>query len=84
MTALPVPARRSRIASHSSLLTFLVVAAVVALGVQAFVAEPFRIPSASMAPTLHAGDHVVVDKLAFRIGGPAPRPDRGAPRARVR
>ena len=70
MTALPVPARRSRIASHSSLLTFLAVAAVVLLGVQAFVAEPFRIPSASMAPTLHAGDHVVVDKLAFRIGDP--------------
>jgi signal peptidase I len=68
VTALPVPARRSRIASHSALLTFLVIAAVVALGVQAFVAEPFRIPSASMAPTLHAGDHVVVDKLAFRIG----------------
>ena len=68
MTALPVPAQRSRIASYSSLLTFLAVAAVLLLGVREFVAEPFRIPSASMAPTLRAGDHVVVDKLAFRIG----------------
>ena len=68
MTALPVPARRSRIASHSSLLTFLAVAAVVLLGVQAFVAEPFRIPTASMAPTLRAGDHVVVESWRSASG----------------
>lgn len=72
MTALPVPAHRSRIASHSTLLTFLVVVAVLLVGVREFVAEPFRIPSASMAPTLRAGDHVVVDKLAFRVGDPHP------------
>lgn len=68
MTALAAPSRRSRVADHSALLTFLAVAAVLLLGVREFVAEPFRIPSASMAPTLRTGDHVVVDKLAFRIG----------------
>lgn len=38
--------------------------------VRAFVAEPFAVPSASMLPTLRPGDHVVVDKLAYRLGEP--------------
>jgi signal peptidase I len=40
---------------------------------RAFVAEPFAVPSASMMPTLRPGDHVVVDKLAYRFGEPRRR-----------
>jgi signal peptidase I len=36
----------------------------------AFVAEPFAVPTASMTPTLRPGDHVLVDKLAYRFGDP--------------
>jgi signal peptidase I len=37
--------------------------------VKVFVAEPFRIPSASMEPTLRPGDQALVDKLS----GKSPR-----------
>jgi signal peptidase I len=42
------------------------------LACRALVAEPFSIPSASMAPTLQAGDRVIADKLAYRFGAPRP------------
>ena len=38
--------------------------------VSAFVIQPFYIPSGSMADTLHAGDRVFVNKLAYRMGEP--------------
>lgn len=53
----PALRRRPRI---GALIAGLVL---VALAGRAFVAEPFSIPSDSMAPTLVAGDHVLVSKL---------------------
>ncbi len=40
-------------------------AVLVALALRAIAVEPFRIPSSSMVPTLLAGDHVLVNKLAY-------------------
>jgi signal peptidase I len=42
------------------------------LACRLLVAEPFAIPSASMAPTLQAGDRVIADKLAYRFVAPRP------------
>jgi signal peptidase I len=48
-----------------SLMTIIVVAVFVI----AFIAQPFRIPSESMEPTLLIGDFVLVDKVAFAPAG---------------
>jgi signal peptidase I len=40
-------------------------AVLVALALRVFLVEPFRVPTSSMAPTLLAGDHILVDKLVY-------------------
>ena len=53
------------------LLEFALTVAV-ALGlafcVQAYAVKPYRIPSASMEPTLHVGDRVLVNRFSHRLG----------------
>ncbi len=46
-------------------LLLIVLALIASLLVRFLVVEPFRIPSGSMAPVLIAGDHILVDKLAY-------------------
>jgi signal peptidase I len=46
------------------LVTIVVVALGLALGIQAFLVKPFRIPSESMVPTLQIGQRVLVDRIS--------------------
>ena len=48
----------------------MLAAVLVALLLRGFVVEAFRIPSGSMVPTLLAGDHVFVSKLAYGVRVP--------------
>ncbi len=43
---------------------------VLATGIKTFVVQPFRIPSASMVPTLAVGDRVLVNKYLYRFRSP--------------
>ena len=41
-----------------------------ALGIQAFIVKPFKIPSESMVPTLSIGQRVLVDRVSYRLSEP--------------
>jgi signal peptidase I len=53
------------------LVSIVAVALGLALGIQAFLVKPFRIPSESMVPTLEIGQRVLVDRVSGRFSDPA-------------
>ncbi|MHB8190058.1 MAG: signal peptidase I [Ferrimicrobium sp.] len=48
-------------------IVVLAVGFVVAFAVRTYVFESFYVPSGSMIPTLEIGDHMIVDKLSYRL-----------------
>ncbi|HEX8066142.1 MAG TPA: signal peptidase I [Thermoleophilaceae bacterium] len=59
-----------------SVIEFFLIVAValgLAIGIQAFLVKPFRIPSASMEPTLDIGQRVLVSRVNYKFSDP----DRG-------
>jgi signal peptidase I len=66
-------ARRERARKRGSLLELVLIIAValgLALGIQAVLVKPFRIPSQSMEPTLDVGQRVLVDRVSLRFSEP--------------
>jgi signal peptidase I len=68
------PRSRERGSSASGSLLELVMIVVVALGlalgIQAFLVKPYRIPSESMVPTLEVGQRVLVNRIGARFSDP--------------
>ena len=59
--------------ASGSLLELVLIVAValgLALGIQAFLVKPYRIPSESMVPTLEIGQRVLVNRIGARFGPP--------------
>jgi signal peptidase I len=56
--------------SFVELIVIVVVALGLALGIQAFLVKPYRIPSESMVPTLKVGQRVLVNRLGNRFNKP--------------
>jgi len=56
--------------SAGELVAIVVVALGLALGVQAWVVKPYRIPSGSMEPTLKVGQRILVDRIGMHFGSP--------------
>ena len=65
--------RQEESSRGSSLVELVVIVAValgLALGIQAFLVKPYRIPSLSMFPTLKEGQRVLVNRLGNNFGDP--------------
>jgi len=65
----PAP-KRSAGNSLFELVAIVAVALGLALGIQAFLVKPYRIPSESMVPTLEIGQRVLVNRIGARFGAP--------------
>ena len=59
-----------RAARSLELVVIVAVALGLALGIQAFLVKPYRIPSESMVPTLQVGQRVLVNRIGKRFGDP--------------
>jgi signal peptidase I len=62
--------RKSVAGSAAELALIVLVALGLAFAVQAFLVKPYRIPSASMEPTLDINQRILVDRLALTLGTP--------------
>ena len=56
--------------SFLELVMIVAVALGLALGIQAFLVKPYRIPSESMVPTLEVGQRVLVNRIGMRFTDP--------------
>lgn len=52
-------------------LTFSAVALLIVLPIRLFVAQPFVVSGASMDPTFHDGEYLIVDELSYHTGDPS-------------
>jgi signal peptidase I len=67
---MPTLRRKSRVGSLVELVLIVAVALGLALGIQAFLIKPYKIPSASMEPTLDIGQRVLVNRIGNRFTNP--------------
>jgi len=67
-------ATKQKTSAGGSLLELVLIVAValgLALGIQAFLVKPYRIPSASMVPTLQEEQRVLVNRIGARFTDPS-------------
>lgn len=54
----------------TELLKFVLIAAAIVFPIRLFVAQPFIVSGASMDPTFHNGQYLIVDELSYRFAAP--------------
>jgi signal peptidase I len=57
----------------SDVFRFALIAFFIVLPIRLFIAQPFVVSGASMVPTFHTGEYLIVDELSYHLG----KPERG-------
>ena len=70
MTPVRKKGEKSTANSIVELVVIVVIALGLALGIQAFLIKPYKIPSESMVPTLQVGQRVLVNRIGTHFGDP--------------
>lgn len=52
------------------ILRFTLIALVIVIPIRIFIAQPFIVQGASMEPTFHTGEYLIVDQLSYRFEKP--------------
>ena len=60
-------ARGSRYAVTLEWMQSFLIALILAMFIRTFFIQPYRIPTGSMIPTLNIGDHLLVNKLTYKV-----------------
>lgn len=55
----------------TELLKFVLIAAAIVFPIRLFIAQPFVVSGASMEPTFHNAQYLIVDELSYRLQAPA-------------
>src|SRR3989338_7279990 len=51
-------------------IKFIFIVAIIVITVRFLVAQPFLVSGASMEPTYHDGDYLIVDEISYRVSAP--------------
>lgn len=54
----------------TELLKFVLIAAAIVFPIRLFIAQPFIVSGASMDPTFHHGQYLIVDEISYRFSAP--------------
>lgn len=68
-TLSPLPEPRSA-STLGEILRFAIIALIIVIPIRMFVAQPFIVSGASMEPTFHNGQYLIVDQLSYYTGEP--------------
>jgi signal peptidase I len=56
--------------SFWELARFAIIAIIIVLPIRMFIAQPFIVSGASMDPTFHDGDYLIIDEISYLTGNP--------------
>lgn len=66
----PEPPSKKKSAIHE-ILTFAAIALFIVIPFRIFIAQPFIVNGASMDPTFHDGEYLIVDQITYKLHDPA-------------